>query len=68
MKALQEIIWIKIVGPLWFERNDIKHDKTVANNKREAETLNNRMTCMVVPLGTNERKTERGHGINEKYR
>ena len=43
MNALQEIVWIEIVVPLWFERNDIKHEKAGANDEREAEILNNRI-------------------------
>ena len=47
MNALQEIVWIEIVVPLWFERNDIKHEKAGANDEREAETLNNRIRWFI---------------------
>ena len=33
MNALQEIVWIEMVMPLWFERNDIKHEKAGANDE-----------------------------------
>ena len=42
MNALQEIAWVEIVLPLWFEKNDNKHGNAGVNNEREAETLNNR--------------------------
>ena len=47
MNALQEIVWIEIVGPLWFERNDIKHENAGVNDEREAETLNNRIRWFI---------------------
>ena len=27
MNQLKDIIWVEILGPLWFKRNDIKHGK-----------------------------------------
>ena len=36
MNALQEIIWVEILGPLWFEGNDIKHGNGGENDEREA--------------------------------
>ena len=47
MNALQEIVWIEIVVPLWFKRNDIKHEKAGANDEREAEILNNRIRWFI---------------------
>ena len=43
MNALQEIMWLEITLPLWRERNDIKHDKTEDNEKRNATTLDDQI-------------------------
>ena len=43
MNALQEIMWTKIIDPLWRKRNNTKHEKTGVHDEREAETLNDRI-------------------------
>ena len=43
MNALQEIVWLEITLPLWRERNDIKHDKTEDNKKRNTDTLDDQI-------------------------
>ena len=43
MNALQKSVWLEITLPLWRERNDIIHDKTEDNEKRNAATLDNQI-------------------------
>ena len=47
MNALQEIMWTKIIDPLWREQNYIKHGKTGVHDEKEAETPNNRIKWYV---------------------